>query len=93
MIRTDLQIKLPEGCYSRITTRTNLAYHHICIGEGVIDQDFRGNLSMLLYNHSENPYHIHHGDKIAELICEKIYCPELDNTWRDAQGFRSTGQN
>jgi dUTP pyrophosphatase len=100
LIRTDLQIKLPEGCYGRITARTNLAlYRHICIGGGVIDQDFCGNLSMLLYNHSENPYHIHRGDKIAKLICEKIYFPELDlvekldDTWHGARGFGLTGQN
>jgi dUTP pyrophosphatase len=38
----------------------------ISIGAGVIDQDFRGNLSVLLYNHSENPYDIRRGDKIVK---------------------------
>jgi len=54
---------------------------------------------VLLYNHSEIPYHISHGDKIPRLICKKIYFPELDlvdkldDTWRGARGFGSTGQN
>jgi hypothetical protein len=54
---------------------------------------------VLLYNHSENPYNIHRGDKITKLICEKIYYPEfdqvekLDETWRGTRGFGSTGQN
>jgi len=46
---------------------------------------------MLLYNHSENSYNISRGDKIAKLICEKIYYPEfylvekLDDTWCGAR--------
>jgi hypothetical protein len=48
-IRTDLQIKLPGGCYGRIAPRTDLALdHHIDIGAGVIDQDFRGNLQGMI---------------------------------------------
>jgi len=100
LIATDLQIKLPEGCYGRIAARTDLALrHHINVGAGVIDQDFRGNLCALLYNHSELPYRISRGDKIAQLICEKIFSPELDlvdkldDTWRGARIFGSTGQN
>jgi len=100
LIATDLQIKLPEGCYGRIAARTDLVLrHHINVGAGVIDQDFRGNLCVLLYNHSEFPYRISRGDKIAKLICEKIFFPELDpvdkldDTWRGARDFGSTGQN
>jgi dUTP pyrophosphatase len=49
LIRTDLQIKLPGGCYGRIAPRTDLALdHHIDIGAGVIDQDFRGNLCVTI---------------------------------------------
>jgi dUTP pyrophosphatase len=51
LIRTDLllQIKLPEGCYGRIAPRKDLAlFHPISIGAGVCDEDFCGNLSVLL---------------------------------------------
>jgi dUTP pyrophosphatase len=97
LIATDLQIKLPEGCNGRIATRTDLAMYHIVVGAGVNDRDFRGNLSVLLYNHSEIPYHISRGDKIAKSV-KKLYYPELDlvekldDTWRGAR-FGSTGQN
>ena len=44
LIPTDLQMKLPEGFYGRIAPRSGLALeHHIDIGGGVIDQDYRGN--------------------------------------------------
>ena len=47
LIAKDLQIKLPEGCYRRIATRTDLAlYHHINVGACAIDQDFHGILSV-----------------------------------------------
>jgi len=71
--------------------------HHIGIGAGVIDADFRGNLIVLLFNLSKYLYNISRGDRIAKLICEKIYYPVLvlverldDTTWRGAKGFGST---
>jgi len=53
VIPTDLQIELPDEYYGRIAPITELASsHHISIGAGVIDADFCGNLSLLLFNHS-----------------------------------------
>jgi len=73
VIPTDLQIKLPDVYYGRIAPITNLASsHHISIGAGVIDAGLRGNLNVLLCNHSKYLYNI----SIATLICEKIYYPE-----------------
>ena len=72
LISTDLQIQLPEGSYGRIAPRSGLALeHHIDIGGGVIDQDYRGNLGVILFNHSDVPYAVSRGDRIAQLICEK----------------------
>jgi len=72
-IPTDLQIKLSNGYYGRIAQITDLSSsHYISIGAGVIDADFRGNLSVLLFNHSKYLYNISRGDKIATLICEKL---------------------
>jgi dUTP pyrophosphatase len=49
LMKTDLQIKLPVGCYGRIAPRRDWAlFHHIDIGAGVSDEDFCGNLSVLL---------------------------------------------
>lgn len=44
---------------------------------GVVDEDYRGNLGVVLFNHSDQPFNISYGDRIAQLICQKIYYPEL----------------
>ena len=57
LISTDLQIQLPEGCYGRIAPRSGMALeHHIDLGGGVIDEDYRGNLCVILFNHPDAPY-------------------------------------
>jgi len=40
-------------------------------------EDFHGNFNMILFNHSDKPYHIHRGDRVAQLICRKIFYPDL----------------
>jgi dUTP pyrophosphatase len=74
-------------------------FNHIDVGAEVIDEDYHCNVGVLLFNHSDTPFIVNRGDKIAQLICEKIYYPELelveelDDTWRGARGFGSTGQS
>ena len=76
LISTDLQIQLPEGCCGRIAPRSGLALeHHTDIGGAVIDQDYCDNLGVILHNHSDVPYAVSRDDRIAQLICEKIYYP------------------
>jgi dUTP pyrophosphatase len=76
---TDLQIQVPEGFYGRIAPRSGLAlHHHIDIGAGVIDEDYRGNVTVILFNHSDKLFVINRGDCVAQLICEKIYYPVLE---------------
>ena len=68
---TDLAILVPPGCYGRIAPRSGLAlHHHISVGGGVIDADYRGNVCHL-FNHSSTPFQIRRGDRVAQLICEK----------------------
>jgi dUTP pyrophosphatase len=74
-------------------------HHHIDVGGGVIDGDYRGNVGVILFNHSDEPFVVVRGDRIAQLICEKVYFPvpeellTLDATERDEGGFGSTGKN
>ena len=97
----DLQLSLPKGCYGRIAPRSGLANtHFIHVGAGVIDNDFRGNIGVLLFNFAENEFTISKGDKIAQLILEKIILPEIQeeitidtNTARGTNGFGSSGLN
>jgi len=93
LIFTDMQIQVPNGSYGRIAHRSCLALNrHIDIGGGAIDQNFRGNFCIFIYNHSDMPFIITRGDRIAQLICERISYPvveeaqTVDNTERGAGG-------
>lgn len=98
MVKTDLQIALPPGCYGRVAPRSGLAWKHsIDVGAGVIDEDYRGPLNVILFNLGEDDFDIKKGDRIAQLICEKIEqaqieeVSDLNSTERGANGFGSTG--
>ncbi|NXF18640.1 DUT protein, partial [Rhodinocichla rosea] len=85
VVKTDIQIALPSGCYGRVA--------------GVIDEDYRGNVGVVLFNFGKETFEVKKGDRIAQLICERIYYPELeevetlDDTERGEGGFGSTGKN
>jgi dUTP pyrophosphatase len=95
---TDLSISCPIGTYGRIAPRSSLACkYHIDVGAGVIDSDYRGPVDIVLFNHSGTDFNIKEGDRIAQLILEKIKViqiievSELDKTGRGSGGFGSTG--
>ena len=82
----------------RIAPRSGLAVKHfIDTGAGVIDSDYRGQVKVLLFNHSEVDFEIKEGDRIAQLVIERIYTPEvvvvenLEETVRGEGGFGSSG--
>ncbi|KFZ60533.1 hypothetical protein N338_08691, partial [Podiceps cristatus] len=68
---------------------------------GVIDEDYRGNVGVVLFNFGKETFEgkFKKGDRIAQLICERICYPELeevqalDDTERGEGGFGSTGKN
>ncbi|NXC53571.1 DUT protein, partial [Aleadryas rufinucha] len=100
VVKTDIQIALPSGCYGRVAPRSGLAAKHfIDVGAGVIDEDYRGNVGVVLFNFGKETFEVKKGDRIAQLICERIYYPELeevealDDTERGEGGFGSTGKN
>ncbi|KAI1235122.1 hypothetical protein IHE44_0002754 [Lamprotornis superbus] len=64
VVKTDIQIALPSGCYGRVA--------------GVIDEDYRGNVGVVLFNFGKETFEVKKGDRIAQLICERIYYPELE---------------
>ncbi|KAK4796646.1 hypothetical protein SAY86_028972 [Trapa natans] len=98
LINTDLSIAVPPGTYARIAPRSGLAWKHsIDVGAGVIDADYRGPVGVILFNHSDVDFEVKAGDRIAQLIIEKIVTPDvvevgsLDSTERGEGGFGSTG--
>ncbi|CAA0813331.1 Deoxyuridine 5-triphosphate nucleotidohydrolase [Striga hermonthica] len=98
LIPTDLSIAVPQGTYARVAPRSGLAWKHsIDVGAGVIDADYRGPVGVVLFNHSDVDFEVKPGDRIAQLIIQKIETPEvsevddLDSTERGSAGFGSTG--
>ncbi|PSK60623.1 deoxyuridine 5'-triphosphate nucleotidohydrolase [Elsinoe australis] len=98
LVDTDISIAVPEGTYGRVAPRSGLAVKHgIDTGAGVIDADYRGPVKVLLFNLSETDFEVQGGDRIAQLIVERIYTPEvvvvekLEESVRGAGGFGSTG--
>lgn len=99
LVKTDIAIALPQGCYGRVAPRSSLSWkHHIDVGAGVVDRDYRGNVGVVLFNLSKTDYTVHQGDRIAQLIVERISTPplveveELDSTARGTAGYGSTGK-
>ncbi|RUS84854.1 hypothetical protein EGW08_007395 [Elysia chlorotica] len=99
LVNTDIQIAVPEGCYGRVAPRSGLAVKKfIDVGAGVVDQDYRGNVGVVLFNFSSEDFEVNKGDRIAQLICERICYPELeelpslDETERGSNGYGSTGK-
>lgn len=71
--------------------------HSIDTGAGVIDYDYRGPVGVILFNHGDVEFRINRGDRIAQLILERISMAvveevnELSDTERGTSGFGSTG--
>jgi len=98
LVDTDISIACPAGTYGRIAPRSGLASKNfIDTGAGVIDADYRGQVKVLLFNHAETDYEVKEGDRVAQLVLERIYTPEveevqeLEESVRGAGGFGSTG--
>nr|CAD1837348.1 unnamed protein product [Ananas comosus var. bracteatus] len=98
LVATDLRVAVPEGTYARIAPRSGLAWKHsIDVGAGVIDADYRGPVGIVLFNFSDVDFKVKRGDRIAQMILERIETPEvaevddLDATERGVGGFGSTG--
>lgn len=74
-----------------------LSQHFIDTGAGVIDADYRGQVKILLFNHADTDFPVSEGDRVAQLVLERIYTPnvvevtELEESVRGAGGFGSTG--
>ena len=91
VIKTDLAFSLPARTYGRLAARSSLAVQHsIGIGAGVIDRDYRGNISIVIINRSREPFEVRIGDYVAQLIIEKICSPRLLEV--DDLGFTQRGE-
>ena len=98
VVPTDLKIELPRNSYGQIAPRSGLALKGLDIGAGVIDQDYRGNLKILLINNGTTSYEVREGERVAQLLVKPILNPtiktmeELTESTRGDRGFGSTGK-
>ena len=99
LIATGIRLKLPEGHVGLIWPRSGLAVKHsLDCGAGVIDSGYRGEIKILLFNHSDQDYALKRGDRIAQLLIQKVERVEfipvesLEETARSGNGFGSTGK-
>jgi dUTP pyrophosphatase len=102
LVPTGIVIAVPPGHAGFVLPRSGLALKHgvTCLNTpGLIDAQYRGELKVLLVNTDPSePYTVHRGDRIAQLVIQAVQAvewlevAELDSTTRDAYGFGSTGR-
>lgn len=100
LIPTGFKMALPEGYEAQIRPRSGLAFKNgitMLNSPGTIDSDFRGEVMVLAINHGEEPFTVHFGDRIAQMVIAPVYqvmveeVSELPETQRGSGGFGSTG--
>lgn len=100
LIPTDLYMAIPEGYELQICSRSGLALKNgiFCLNApGVVDADYRGNVGVILANFSDTPFMINPGDRIAQVVLNKVEKIEwkevttLDETERGTGGFGHSG--
>ena len=100
-IPTGIAAAIPEGYVGIMAVRSSMGIRHgitMSNGIGVIDSDYRGPLSVGLYNLRGEDYVVQPGDRIAQLLVVPVACPEIEvvdalpETERGEGGFGSTGR-
>jgi dUTP pyrophosphatase len=97
-VGTGLHVEIPPGHVGLVWPRSGLAVRHgIDTLAGVIDSDYRGELRVVLVNHGREAYRISAGDRIAQLLVQRVERAvfrraALGESERGAGGFGSTGR-
>jgi dUTP pyrophosphatase len=101
MVPTGLAIALPDGFEAQVRPRSGLAAKHgvtVLNSPGTIDADYRGEIQVILINHSAEPFTIRRGERIAQMVIAPVVqarlvaVATLSETDRGAGGFGSTGR-
>ncbi len=100
LIPTGFAMALPPGFEAQIRPRSGLAVKHgigLINSPGTIDADYRGEVKIPLINLGDTSYTVRRGDRIAQMVIQKVYrvqlqiVESLDATTRDTGGFGHTG--
>ena len=101
LVPTGLMIAVPPGHEAQVRPRSGLAFKHgvtVLNAPGTVDADYRGEVSVLLINHGEEPFTIRRGERIAQLViaavtqANLVAVASLPTTDRGSGGFGSTGR-
>ena len=101
LVPTGFAMALPHGYEAQVRPRSGLAVKHgvtVINSPGTIDSDYRGEVKVGLINLSGIDYTIRRGERVAQMIIQRVYQPvvrevdELDETERNKGGFGSTGK-
>ena len=99
-VATGLAMAIPDGYEIQVRPRSGLALKHgisVPNTPGTIDSDYRGELKVIMINLGSEPFAIHRGDRVAQLVLAPVTragwveVMELDETERGEGGFGSTG--
>ena len=100
LIPTGLRVELPEGYEMQMRPRSGLALKRgitLLNSPGTIDADYRGDIGVILINHSSEPFTINNGDRIAQMVVTRYtrvawqVADSLSDSERGAGGFGHTG--
>jgi dUTP pyrophosphatase len=100
LVPTGLILELPRGCEAQVRPRSGLAFKHgitVLNAPGTIDSDYRGEVQVLLVNLGDKVFSIARGERIAQLVVQRVERADLGEaarvttTRRGAGGFGSTG--
>ncbi len=101
IVPTGLRVEIPDGFELQIRPRSGLAFKFgisLANTPGTIDSDYRGPLGVLMINLGAEPFHIAHGDRVAQSVVAPVVqarfslAPDLTDTNRGDGGFGSTGR-
>lgn len=100
LIPTGIKISMPQDFEAQVRSRSGLALKYgisLLNSPGTIDADYRGEIKLIMINLGENDFKISRGDRIAQMIINKIWRPDfkivdtLEESERGIGGFGHTG--
>ena len=90
---------IPPGFWIRIESRSGLQFKHgLQAFNGIIDNQYRGDMGIRILNHSDTDYTVKKGDRVAQLVLyplialESAFANEIHETDRGEKGFGSSGK-
>jgi len=100
LVSTGLRISMPAGYEAQVRPRSGLAFLNgigVLNAPGTVDSDYRGVVSVILFNFGDRPFVVRRGDRIAQLVIQRVVRARwnetdiLYGTDRQSGGFGSTG--